>query len=232
MEQPLRGGFRGASRRAVMRVVGSRFAKPIARIALVAAGLSVLAVVGRTPVAGAVGGSTGAAVSLASSLLGGPSTSASPLEGGPADERPGDARGAIASGDRQRDDTARNDAPHPVGAQAPTPDAHSGGGLLPDPSRPSSRAPRAAPDDPVILNAATEADLRRLPGIGAKRADAIVALRGRLGRFHAVEDLLKVRGIGRATLKRLRPLIRLDPPAADARPPGPAATGISSPPPP
>jgi competence protein ComEA len=54
-------------------------------------------------------------------------------------------------------------------------------------------------------------DLRRLPGIGQKRADAILALRTRLGRFRAIEDLLKVKGIGRATLKRLRPLVRLDP---------------------
>jgi competence protein ComEA len=80
----------------------------------------------------------------------------------------------------------------------------------------STPAPRAgapaSPDDPVILNTATADDLRRLPGIGEKRADAILALRARLGRFRAVEDLLKVKGIGRATLRRLRPLVRLDPP--------------------
>jgi competence protein ComEA len=44
-----------------------------------------------------------------------------------------------------------------------------------------------------------------------------------LGRFRAVEDLLKVKGIGRATLKRLRPLVRLDAPPSPtdgtARPP-------------
>ena len=72
---------------------------------------------------------------------------------------------------------------------------------------------RASPDDPVFLNTATVEDLRRLPGIGEKRATAIVALRARLGgRFHAIEDLLKVKGIGRTSLKRLRPLVRLDPP--------------------
>jgi competence protein ComEA len=53
-------------------------------------------------------------------------------------------------------------------------------------------------------------DLRRLPGIGEKRATAILALRARLGRLRAIEDLMKVKGIGRATLKRLRPLVRLD----------------------
>ena len=73
-----------------------------------------------------------------------------------------------------------------------------------------SRTP-ASSDDPVVLNTATVTDLRRLPGIGDKRANAILALRARLGRFRAVEDLLKVKGIGRAMLKRLRPLVRVDP---------------------
>jgi hypothetical protein len=50
----------------------------------------------------------------------------------------------------------------------------------------------------------------------------ILALRAQLGRFRAVEDLLKVKGIGRATLKRLRPLVRLDAP--------PSPTGAARPP--
>jgi competence protein ComEA len=62
----------------------------------------------------------------------------------------------------------------------------------------------------VTLNTATFEDLRRLPGVGAKRANAILALRMHLGRFRAVDDLLKVKGIGRAMLKRLRPLVRID----------------------
>jgi len=89
----------------------------------------------------------------------------------------------------------------------------------------------ASAEDPVVLNTATADDLRRLPGVGAKRADAILALRARLGRLHAIEDLLKVKGIGRATLKRLRPLVRLDAsptgllPRPDAGPlPPPAST--------
>lgn len=83
---------------------------------------------------------------------------------------------------------------------------------------PSARPPRATPDNPVDLNAATTEDLRRLPGVGQKRAEAILALRGRLpgGRFHQIEDLLKVKGIGRAMLKRLNPLIRLGGGAATA----------------
>ncbi|MFT3773475.1 MAG: helix-hairpin-helix domain-containing protein [Minicystis sp.] len=67
-----------------------------------------------------------------------------------------------------------------------------------------------APDGKVILNLATEEDLRRLPGIGATRARAILTLRGRMKRFTRVEDLLKVKGLGRRSLARLRPLVRVD----------------------
>lgn len=66
-------------------------------------------------------------------------------------------------------------------------------------------------DGKVAINLATEQDLRRLPGIGATRAKAILALRERLGRFRRAEDLLRVKGIGRRSLARLRPLLILDP---------------------
>jgi competence protein ComEA len=81
----------------------------------------------------------------------------------------------------------------------------------PAPTSMPSTSARATPENPVILNEASIDDLRRLPGIGPKRAEAVLALRSKIGRFHQVEDLLRVKGIGRATLKKLRPLVRLDP---------------------
>lgn len=101
----------------------------------------------------------------------------------------------------------------PVPAPAPEPVA------VPPPPPPATAASagRASPDAPVILNVADEAELRRLPGVGAKRAQAILALRSKLGRFQRVEDLLRVKGVGRGTIKKWRPLVRVDaPPAADA----------------
>jgi competence protein ComEA len=77
---------------------------------------------------------------------------------------------------------------------------------------PNEAGPPAVADARVILNLATEADLQRLPGIGPTKARAILALRERLGKFRRVEELLKVRGIGRRTLARLRPHIAVDPP--------------------
>jgi competence protein ComEA len=91
----------------------------------------------------------------------------------------------------------------------------------PPPSAPASTPlpPRATPESPVILNTATADDLVRLPGVGPKRAQAILELRSRLGgRFRTVDDLRRVKGVGRAMMKRLRPLVRLDAPVADAGP--------------
>ncbi len=83
----------------------------------------------------------------------------------------------------------------------------------PAPAPPPGRATAAAP---VHLNQADEAELRRLPGVGAKRAQAILALRAKLGRFSRVEELLRVKGVGRGTLKKWRPLVKLDRPPVDA----------------
>jgi competence protein ComEA len=170
--------LREALSRVVARAVGSPIAKPIARATLAAAGLVLLAFIGRTAVAGA----HGAAGAGASVTAPDPTLAAAPAA-------------AAAS------------EPSTI---ASTPTTASTG------SPPGPHA-QASPDDPVVLNTANVDDLRRLPGVGEKRANAILALRAHLGRFRAIEDLLKVKGIGRATLKRLRPLVRLDPPAtADA----------------
>jgi len=82
-------------------------------------------------------------------------------------------------------------------------------------SPPRHHAPSASEDDHVYLNEATLEDLRRLPGVGDKRGMAILDLRHKQGRFKQVEDLLHVKGIGRSTLRRLRPLVRVDHPVLE-----------------
>jgi competence protein ComEA len=62
----------------------------------------------------------------------------------------------------------------------------------------------------VVLNRADSAELQRLPGVGVKRAEAILALRQRLGRFRRPSDLLRVKGIGPRTLERMLPHLVLD----------------------
>ena len=57
------------------------------------------------------------------------------------------------------------------------------------------------------LNEAGVDDLARLPGVGPGLAQRIVAARDEGGRFASVDDLRRVRGLGRVRRERLRPLI-------------------------
>jgi competence protein ComEA len=66
-----------------------------------------------------------------------------------------------------------------------------------------------APAAPLALNSATAAELEELPGIGPALAARIVALRDSAGGFRNLDDLAKVRGIGPATLAKLKPLLTL-----------------------
>lgn len=59
------------------------------------------------------------------------------------------------------------------------------------------------------LNTATVAELDALPGVGPGRAQAIVNYRTQSGPFRAVDDLLKVKGIGDKTLAELKPLVEV-----------------------
>ncbi|NUO47728.1 MAG: helix-hairpin-helix domain-containing protein, partial [Polyangiaceae bacterium] len=75
------------------------------------------------------------------------------------------------------------------------------------PSASASAAPRAL----VVLNSATESDLTKLPGVGPKKAQAILKLREKLGgRFKRIDDLTRVRGLKRKALEKIRPLVVLD----------------------
>lgn len=64
------------------------------------------------------------------------------------------------------------------------------------------------PDPPrVDVNRATGEELQALPGIGPALARRILETRSERGGFASVEELKEVRGIGDATLERLRPFI-------------------------
>jgi comEA protein len=59
----------------------------------------------------------------------------------------------------------------------------------------------------IDLNHASVAELTSLPGIGQKRAEAILAFRESHGGFQSVTQLLRIKGIGRAMLRKLRLLV-------------------------
>lgn len=75
------------------------------------------------------------------------------------------------------------------------------------PPSPAAATVRPAAPEPtpglVNLNEATPDELERLPGIGPAKARAIVQHR-QAHRFRRVEELTRVKGIGRKTLQRLK----------------------------
>ena len=59
----------------------------------------------------------------------------------------------------------------------------------------------------ININTASVSDLQRLPGIGPERAQVIVDYRQEQGGFSSVEELMRVDGIGKTVLERLRPYV-------------------------
>jgi competence protein ComEA len=87
--------------------------------------------------------------------------------------------------------------------------------------------PAGKPAAVVDVNRATEDELIGLPGIGPAKARAIVEHRRRTP-FSKVEDLLRVRGIGRGVFRQLRDRVTVGSARAAAR--APSSPGDSTPP--
>ena len=135
----------------------------------------------------------------------------------------------LASGDRgplasPRPGAAPPKEPESVPSAGATVSARSeegsdAGACRSEPCRPPAEAGAISgitADGKVILNVATAEELTRLPGVGPKRAAAIVRLRSRLKRFRRATELLRVRGIGPKTLRKMLPHLTLDPEAQNS----------------
>jgi len=79
------------------------------------------------------------------------------------------------------------------------------------PARTTSERPA-----PLNLNAATEAQLEALPGIGAATATRIVEYRKKNGPFKKAEELMNVKGIGEKSFLKLKALITVGPSRGEA----------------
>jgi len=74
-----------------------------------------------------------------------------------------------------------------------------------------ANSPQKARTHPVArvvdINQAPAEDLEKLPGIGPKLAQQIIAYRTKHGPFHRIEDLLIIKGIGSKKWQALRPCV-------------------------
>ena len=67
--------------------------------------------------------------------------------------------------------------------------------------------PSAAVHKAVNINQASPSELARLPRVGAKLADRIVAHRTQHGAFKRAEDLMEVKGVGDKMFASLKPYL-------------------------
>ncbi|SET69491.1 ComEA family DNA-binding protein [Pseudomonas graminis] len=80
-----------------------------------------------------------------------------------------------------------------------------------DATKPAISAPAGVQGSKVNLNAASAETLQKeLSGIGAAKANAIVAYREEHGGFTAVDELIEVKGIGKALLDKNRDKLSID----------------------
>ena len=122
--------------------------------------------------------------------------------------------GPMADGDRVNlaaplVDGGRLYVPHKDEATPPTvvsPDAPSAAALAPG-AQPGGGSGTSSSPGPVNINTASATELDTLPGVGPATSAAIIDYRNQHGQFKTVDDLTKVRGIGKAKLDQLRPLV-------------------------
>ncbi|KEQ27126.1 hypothetical protein ET33_24920 [Paenibacillus tyrfis] len=106
---------------------------------------------------------------------------------------------------------AAESSPKPAAADSP-PEEASAAGAASESAKAAAGKPVESAPGKINLNTATAKQLDELPGIGASRAQAIVELRKKLGgSFKSVDQLLEVKGIGEKMLKKIKPLVTLEP---------------------
>ncbi len=66
-----------------------------------------------------------------------------------------------------------------------------------------------APVNRVNINSANAKQIASLPGIGPKMAERIIAFRSQNGDFKQIEDLQRIKGIGKKVFDKIKPFIEI-----------------------
>lgn len=178
---------RGALPRAITRLKESVWAPVMLKVAGVVLGMLALAAIGASSMAhGAFTNGVGPSEKPGSRVAAG----LGPVQPSPP---------AVAE-----NPTLRTSSTPPRTDAAPAP-------VAPPPDAGAPKESAITEDGKVILNRAGVDDLQKLPGIGEKRAQAILDLRHKLGgRFKRISDLLRLKGIGPKGLKKIEAKAVLD----------------------
>lgn len=108
-----------------------------------------------------------------------------------------------------------HDSPHVSGVEERRPASSASSQPTAPTARPTKAAktaigppPRRTVTFPLNVNTAHLEDLTHLPGIGETLAQRILDYRKAHSGFKSVEELRKVKGIGKKRMERLRPLVK------------------------
>ena len=69
------------------------------------------------------------------------------------------------------------------------------------------QANQKASEKKININTASLAEFQKLPRIGEKVAQRIIDFRKKNGKFKKIEEIMKVKGIGEKTFKKIKDLI-------------------------
>jgi len=66
-----------------------------------------------------------------------------------------------------------------------------------------------ASDTKIDINTASAKELMKLPGIGKITAESIIKYRQNIKKFSSIEDLMKIKGLGKKKFKKIKDLITI-----------------------
>ncbi|MBQ7739878.1 MAG: helix-hairpin-helix domain-containing protein [Eubacterium sp.] len=73
--------------------------------------------------------------------------------------------------------------------------------------KPSTQTETTAPEFPLDINKASLSELSSDPGLGEKKASAIIEYRNVIGRYKDVSQIMEISGFGEATYERVAPYL-------------------------